>query len=44
MTDKLTEQFKEIDGVLKSAHKVLVASHENPDPDAVSSSILSRIP
>ncbi|MDO8558847.1 MAG: DHH family phosphoesterase [bacterium] len=37
MTDKLAEQFKEIDGVLKSTHRVLVASHENPDPDAVSS-------
>lgn len=33
----LNEQFKQIDELLRDARKILVASHENPDPDAVSS-------
>lgn len=37
MFDNLNEQFKQIDDILKGAKKVLIASHENPDPDAVSS-------
>lgn len=37
MPSNLVEQFKQIDEILKSAHRVLIASHENPDPDAVSS-------
>lgn len=37
MQDKLDEQFKQIDEILRGAHKVLIAAHENPDPDAVSS-------
>jgi len=37
MFNKLNNQFKQIDELLKNARKVLVASHENPDPDAVSS-------
>lgn len=37
MSHKLNEQFKQIDELLRSARRVLVASHENPDPDAVSS-------
>ena len=39
MSNNLNEQFKQIDGLLAGAHKVLVASHENPDPDAVSSAL-----
>ena len=37
MSNNLTEQFKQIDEILRGARRVLVASHENPDPDAVSS-------
>ncbi|MBI2041820.1 MAG: bifunctional oligoribonuclease/PAP phosphatase NrnA [Candidatus Nealsonbacteria bacterium] len=33
----LSEQFQQIDELLKSARRILIASHENPDPDAVSS-------
>lgn len=37
MSDSLTKQFYQIDEILKGAKKVLVASHENPDPDAIGS-------
>ncbi len=37
MTDSLIVQFQKIDELLKGAQKVLIASHENPDPDAVAS-------
>lgn len=37
MQDKLSQQFQQIDELLKGARKVLIAAHENPDPDAVSS-------
>jgi len=37
MSNNLNEQFKQIGELLKGAQKVLIASHENPDPDAVSS-------
>lgn len=37
MTDRLIEQFKQIDDLLASSHTILIASHEDPDPDAVSS-------
>ena len=37
MSDKLNEQFQQIDELLKGAQRVLVASHQNPDPDAVAS-------
>lgn len=37
MSNNLNEQFKQIDELLKNARKILIASHENPDPDAVSS-------
>ena len=40
MSNKLNEQFRQIDELLKSARRVLVASHENPDPDAVVSVLL----
>lgn len=40
ISNKLTEQFKQIDELLVGARKVLVASHENPDPDAVSSVLI----
>lgn len=33
----MTQKFQQIDELLKGAKKILVASHENPDPDAVSS-------
>lgn len=33
----LSQQFKQIDELLSGNRKVLIASHENPDPDAVSS-------
>jgi len=34
---RLDEQFKQIRGILNSAKKVLVVSHQNPDSDAVAS-------
>lgn len=37
MSDSLIQQFKQIDELLKSARRVLIASHKKPDPDAVSS-------
>lgn len=37
MSNHLIQQFQQIDELLKSAKRVLIASHENPDPDAVSS-------
>jgi len=37
MFDNLNQQFQKIDGLLKSAKKVLIASHQHPDPDAVAS-------
>lgn len=37
MSNNLNEQFKQIDELLGGARRILVASHENPDPDAVSS-------
>lgn len=37
MNEALTNQFKRIDGLLRGARTILLASHENPDPDAVSS-------
>ena len=37
MPDKLISQFKEIDKLLRGAGKITIASHENPDPDAVAS-------
>lgn len=33
----LNKQFEQIDELLKGARRVMLASHENPDPDAVSS-------
>lgn len=40
MSNKLNEQFQQIDELLKNARKVLVASHRNPDPDAVASVLI----
>ena len=37
MANDLFQQFQRIDGLLKNARRVLIASHQNPDPDAVSS-------
>ena len=37
MSNKLTDQFKQIDELLRGARRVLVVAHENPDPDAVAS-------
>lgn len=37
MFDSLSSQFQCIGEILKGAKNVLVASHQNPDPDAVSS-------
>lgn len=37
MSDNLIQQFEQIDALLKNARKVLVASHQHPDPDAVAS-------
>ena len=37
MSDILESQFQGIGEILKGAKKVLIASHQNPDPDAVSS-------
>ncbi len=40
MSDSLAKKFQEIDILLKDARRVLVASHQRPDPDAVSSVLL----
>lgn len=37
MSEALTSQFQGINAILSNAKNVLVASHQNPDPDAVSS-------
>lgn len=37
MFEKLTDQFKQISQLLKGCGKIMIASHENPDPDAVAS-------
>jgi len=37
MPHKLIEQFRQIDELLKKTRRVMIASHENPDPDAVAS-------
>ncbi|MFH1575773.1 MAG: bifunctional oligoribonuclease/PAP phosphatase NrnA [Candidatus Nealsonbacteria bacterium] len=37
MNDLLMQKFRQIDELLKNTQKILVASHQNPDPDAVSS-------
>lgn len=37
MTEKLSQQFQKMDELLGSAEKVLIASHQHPDPDAVAS-------
>ncbi len=37
MPNNPNEQFKQISELLKGARKILIASHQNPDPDAVSS-------
>lgn len=37
MSNFLIQQFQQISELLKEAKKILIASHENPDPDAVAS-------
>jgi len=37
MFDPIDAQFKEIEGILSEAKNVFIASHQNPDPDAVAS-------
>ncbi len=37
MSNSLNQQFQKIDELLKGARRVLVASHQSPDPDAVAS-------
>jgi phosphoesterase RecJ-like protein len=37
MSNKLIDQFQKIDELLHNAQRILLASHENPDPDAVAS-------
>ncbi len=37
MSDSLTAQFQQISQLLNNARRVLIASHQNPDPDAVAS-------
>lgn len=37
MENDLRKKFEQIDELLKNARRVLVAAHENPDPDAVAS-------
>jgi len=37
MQQNLSDQFKLADGLLEKADKIMIASHENPDPDAVAS-------
>jgi len=37
MADSLAPQFQGIGEILKKAKNILIASHQNPDPDAVSS-------
>ena len=37
MSNNLGQQFQKIDELLKNARKILIASHQNPDPDAVAS-------
>jgi len=37
MINNLISKFQEIDELLRGAQRVLVAAHENPDPDAVAS-------
>ncbi len=37
MSENLTQQFQKIDELLKNARKILIASHQHPDPDAVAS-------
>lgn len=37
MNNSLIVQFQQIDELLKGARKVLIASHQRPDPDAVAS-------
>lgn len=44
MEKNLIAKFQEIDQLLRGVRKVLVASHQNPDPDAVSSVlVLNRV-
>lgn len=37
MTKSLISQFQQINEILKGSPKILIASHQNPDPDAVAS-------
>ena len=37
MSNSLTQQFQKINELLKNARKVLIASHQHPDPDAIAS-------
>ena len=37
MNERLIEKFQQLDALLAGAKTVCIASHENPDPDAVSS-------
>jgi len=37
MNDLLNQKFQLIGGLLKETRKILIASHQNPDPDAVAS-------
>ncbi len=37
------QQFQQIDELLKKAENILIASHENPDPDAVGSVLALRL-
>lgn len=37
MPQKLADKFNQIDRLLKKAGKVMIAAHENPDPDALAS-------
>jgi phosphoesterase RecJ-like protein len=37
MSDILNQKFQQIDRIIEGAEKILIASHENPDADAVAS-------
>lgn len=37
MLNSLANQFQQIDEILKGSQRILIASHQNPDPDAVAS-------
>lgn len=42
MTNNLSLQFQKMNEILRGAKRVLIASHNNPDADAVSSALLSH--